>query len=91
MHTTRFTAGRLVLLSALVLSLAAPALLSAAQPTEPELIQLLRSDAPAAAKAPACKLLAVYGSEAAVTELAKLDRQVLTWQPRERRPHVPRA
>jgi DNA-binding MarR family transcriptional regulator len=23
--------------------------------------------------------------------LAKLDRQVLTWQPRERRPHVPRA
>jgi hypothetical protein len=23
--------------------------------------------------------------------LAKLDRQVPTWQPRERRPHVPRA
>jgi DNA-binding MarR family transcriptional regulator len=25
------------------------------------------------------------------TILGKLDRQVLTWQPRERRPHVPRA
>ena len=92
MHTTRFTAGRLVLLSALVLSSAATALLSTApagaqensrpaQPSEPDLIQLLRSDAPAAAKAPACKLLAVYGSEAAVPELAKLlaDEQLASW------------
>jgi HEAT repeat protein len=86
MHTTRFTAGRLVRLSALVLSAlvfspAAPTRLSAAPPTEPELIQLLRSDAPAAAKASACKLLAIYGSEAAVPELAKLltDEQLASW------------
>lgn len=79
MRTTRFTVGRLVLLSALVLSFAASA--SAAPPTEAELIQLLRSDAPAAAKAPACKQLAIYGSEAAVPELAKLltDEQLASW------------
>jgi HEAT repeat protein len=85
MHTTRFTAGRLVWLSALALSAlvwtaAAPGSASAAPPTEPELIQVLRSDAPAA-KAPACKLLAIYGSEAAVPELAKLlaDEQLASW------------
>ncbi len=85
MHTTRFIAGHLVLLSALVLSTAATAAAQEnskpARPTEPELIQLLRSDAPAATKAPACKLLAIYGSEAAAPELAKLlnDEQLASW------------
>jgi HEAT repeat protein len=86
MRTTRFTVGRLVLLSALVLSAlvwsaASPALVSAAPPSEAELIQLLQSDSPASAKAPACKLLAVYGSEAAVPELAKLlsNEQLASW------------
>ena len=85
MHTTRFTVHRLVLFSILVLSSAAPAPAQEnskpAQPSEADLIQLLRSDAPAAAKAPACKQLAIYGSEAAVPELAKLlaDEQLASW------------
>jgi HEAT repeat protein len=40
--------------------------------TEPELIALLRSDAPEGDKALACKFLSVYGSSQAVPELAKL-------------------
>lgn len=85
MRTTRFTAGCLVLLSTLVLP---PTVMSQAQdnskagpPTEAELIHILRSDAPSAAKAPACKQLAIYGSEAAVPELAKLlaDEQLASW------------
>jgi HEAT repeat protein len=85
MHTTLSRLGRFVLLSALALSSAASAWSQQnskpAQPTEPELIQLLRSDAPAAAKATACKQLAIYGSEAAVPELAKLltDEQLASW------------
>ncbi|HUY89161.1 MAG TPA: HEAT repeat domain-containing protein [Pirellulales bacterium] len=48
---------------------------------EPELIALLRSDAPKAEKALACKRLAVYGSSEAVGELAKLlgDEQLASW------------
>jgi len=85
MHTPRFTTGRLVLLSALILSSAAPAPAQEnskpAQPSEADLIELLRSDAPAAAKASACKQLAIYGSEAAAPELAKLlaDEQLASW------------
>ncbi|MCE9608245.1 MAG: HEAT repeat domain-containing protein [Planctomycetia bacterium] len=84
MHTTRFTAGCLVLFSVLLLATTtaeAQENSKPGHPTEPELIQLLRSDAPAAAKAPACKLLAVYGSEGAVPELAKLltDEQLASW------------
>ena len=85
MRTTRFTAGCLVFLTTLILSSAA---ISQAQdnskpgrPTESELSQVLRSDAPAASKALACKQLAIYGSEAAVPELAKLlsDEHLASW------------
>lgn len=48
---------------------------------EPELIAILTGDAPAAEKALACKRLAVYGSSAAVPELAKLldNPQLASW------------
>ena len=48
---------------------------------EKELIAVLRSDAPAAEKAIACKHLAVYGSSEAVPELAQLltDEQLASW------------
>lgn len=53
----------------------------AARAKELELIALLRSDSPAGDKAVACKKLAVYGSAAAVPELAKLlsDPQLSSW------------
>lgn len=84
MDTTRFTA-RFALLSALVLSAAASAQAQensqAAPPNEAALIQVLGSDAPAAAKAVACKQLAIYGSDAAVPELAELlgNEQLSSW------------
>ena len=48
---------------------------------ERELIGVLRSDAPAAEKALACKQLSVFGTEAAVPELARLlaDEQLASW------------
>uniref|UniRef100_A0A7C2NX10 PBS lyase n=1 Tax=Schlesneria paludicola TaxID=360056 RepID=A0A7C2NX10_9PLAN len=48
---------------------------------EPELIAILQGEAPAADKALACKSLAIYGSSAAVPELAKLlpDPQLASW------------
>ncbi|HJN65440.1 MAG TPA: HEAT repeat domain-containing protein [Pirellulales bacterium] len=48
---------------------------------EKQLLALLRSDAPAAEKAIACKKLAIYGSSAAVVDLAKLlpDPQLSSW------------
>jgi len=48
---------------------------------EQDLIALLRSDTPKAKKADACKDLAVYGSQKAVPELAKLlaDEQLASW------------
>jgi HEAT repeat protein len=48
---------------------------------EKELIEKLRSDAPAADKALACKHLAVYGSKDAVPELARLltDERLASW------------
>ena len=48
---------------------------------ERELIGVLTSDAPKAEKAITCKFLAVYGSAAAVPELAKLlpDEQLSSW------------
>lgn len=48
---------------------------------EAELLAVLRSDAPPAEKALACKNLAIYGSDAAVVELAKLlpDQQLSSW------------
>ncbi len=48
---------------------------------EPELIAILSGDAPAAEKAITCKKLAIYGSSAAVPELAKLldNPQLASW------------
>jgi HEAT repeat protein len=48
---------------------------------ERELVALLRSDAPPAEKALACKHLAVHGTKAAVPELAKLlsNEQLASW------------
>ena len=48
---------------------------------EKELLAVLRSDAPASEKAIACKNLAIYGSAAAVADLAKLlpDPQLSSW------------
>ena len=48
---------------------------------EKELLAVLRSDAPAAEKALACKNLAIHGSPAAVPDLAKLlpDPQLSSW------------
>ena len=48
---------------------------------EQELLTILRSDAPSADKAIACKNLAIYGSSAAVPDLAKLlpDAQLSSW------------
>ena len=48
---------------------------------EVELLELLRSDAPKAEKAIACKNLAIYGSDEAITELAQLlpDPQLSSW------------
>jgi HEAT repeat protein len=48
---------------------------------EQDLIAVLRSDAPKAKKADACKDLAVYGSPKAVPDLAKLltDEQLASW------------
>ncbi|MFN0020122.1 MAG: HEAT repeat domain-containing protein [Pirellulaceae bacterium] len=49
--------------------------------TEKELIAILRSDAPKAEKALACKNLSVYGSSESVADLAKLleDEQLASW------------
>ena len=54
---------------------------SAQEAKEAELIAILRSDAPKSAKAITCKHLAVYGTEHAVPELAKLlpDPQLTSW------------
>jgi HEAT repeat protein len=48
---------------------------------EDELIEVIRSDAPKAEKAIACKLLAIHGSSEAVPELARLlpDEQLASW------------
>ena len=48
---------------------------------EKQLLALLRSDTPASEKAIACKQLAIYGSSAAVGDLAKLlpDPQLSSW------------
>lgn len=54
---------------------------SASPEKERELIAVLRSDAPGADKAIACKHLAVYGSSEAVPELARLlpDEKLASW------------
>jgi HEAT repeat protein len=57
------------------------AAVSRADENEAELIAVLASDAPEADKAIACKKLAIYGSNAAVPELAKLlpNPQLSSW------------
>jgi HEAT repeat protein len=71
-----------LLLAAIVLAAYQPAQASdlADPPSEAQLIEALRSGA-SAEKATACQELAVYGSKAAVPELAKLlaDEQLASW------------
>jgi HEAT repeat protein len=84
MHTTRHARRFVVLITASV-ALAAGSVWAADQKAaaekEKELLALLRSDAPKADKAVACKNLAVYGSSEAVPELARLlsDEQLASW------------
>ncbi|MFM2093078.1 MAG: hypothetical protein RIS70_202 [Planctomycetota bacterium] len=74
------------LLAALVLLPSFPFAIAADNPSgsaekEKQLIEILRSDAPAAEKAITCKHLAVHGSSEAVPELAKLlpNEQLSSW------------
>src|ERR1700752_1180659 len=64
-----------------LLALAATSARGADEKKESELIGVLRSDAPKADKAMACKHLAIYGLSAAVPELAPLlaDEQLASW------------
>ena len=85
MHKLRFSASVIAFLTAAV-AMSAFAAQAADAPQalsdkEPELIALLRSDAPKADKALACKRLAVFGSSEAVGELAKLlgDEELSSW------------
>lgn len=65
----------------LTLSLICSATALVAQQSEQDLLAVLRSDAPKGEKAITCKKLAVYGSEASVSELAKLlpDPELSSW------------
>jgi len=87
MNTTRPLTRSVVLLAALNIL---ASWMSAAQAAdgpdassrqEEELIALLRSEAPPAEKAIACKLLAIHGTSAAVPELSPLlfDEQLASW------------
>jgi HEAT repeat protein len=67
-----------------LLSLVSPAIaddLTNSATQEEKWLAILRSDAPQAEKATACKSLAIHGSEACVTEVAKLlsDPQLASW------------
>src|SRR5262249_49250503 len=66
---------------AIVALVATGALAADSAAKEKELIEKLRSDAPGAEKAIACKELSVYGSAAAVPELSKLlaDEKLASW------------
>ncbi len=85
MNMTRFTIRSLFFPAALVALSAVSAWAAdeqvAAPNKEQELIAVLRSEAPSADKAIACKSLAIYGSSAAVADLAKLlpDEQLSSW------------
>ncbi len=79
---TRFTIRSLFLFAAMACASAGFAEDQSASATkEMELIALLRSEAPAADKAMACKHLAIHGSSASVPDLAKLlpDEQFSSW------------
>lgn len=83
MHTYRPFSCSVVFLAALIVTADASARAAEDQSasSEKELLEVLRSDAPAADKAITCKRLAIYGSNAAVPELAKLlpDPQLSSW------------
>lgn len=82
MNSLRRLTGTAVVLIALSASLCFAADGKNASPEkEKELIALLKSDAPKADKAIACKKLAIDGSDQAVPELAKLlsDEQLASW------------
>src|SRR5262245_38570162 len=84
MHSSRPSATSVVFLPALLVMAAATARgegPATSPEKERELIGILRSDAPPADKAIACKNLAIYGSEEAVPELARLlpNEQLSSW------------
>ncbi len=85
MHTTRQFTRHVVFLAALIVMAAASARAADDSNTSPEkekeLLTVLRSEGPAADKALACKNLAIYGSNEAVPELAKLlpDPRLSSW------------
>jgi HEAT repeat protein len=82
MNQTRILTGALLFATFLLSPFGALATANADDAAkEKELIALLRSDAPKADKALACKHLSVYGSSEAVPELAKLlaDEQLASW------------
>ncbi len=76
---TRFTLRSLFLFAALASASAWAEDAPVSQ--EPELLAVLRSEAPAADKAMACKQLAIHGTSAAVPDLAKLlpNEQFSSW------------
>lgn len=90
MHQTRLIRRSVVLLAAFVALaiVSAPVILTRAASAqnanpdkEAEFIAVLRSDAPGAEKAIACKQLAIYGSSDAVVYLARLlpDEKLASW------------
>ena len=84
MHHVRRFLGSILLLAACVAtaaSLRAADDRNASPEKERELIALLRSEAPAAEKAIACKLLAIHGSAGSVPELSRLleNEQLASW------------
>lgn len=81
---TRIWAGWLGALAALTVALTATlpqSLAAGAADKEGELIAVLKSDAPKGEKGVACKLLAVWGGDAAVPVLAPLlqDKELASW------------
>lgn len=75
---------RNIIILAAIFFLAPPSVVRGQEPSarnEASLLAVLRSDAPAADKAIACKFLAVYGSSESVPDLARLlsDEQLASW------------
>ncbi len=84
MHLTKLFSINVALLAAITLFTSASSHaqdVAASAAKEAELLAVLSSDAPPANKALACKNLAIYGSDAAVAELAKLlpNEQLSSW------------
>ncbi|MCP4783776.1 MAG: PBS lyase [Fuerstiella sp.] len=82
--TRQFTRSALLLVTLIVVATATARAFDGPDTSpekEKELLAVLRSDAPASEKAIACKNLAIYGSPAAVADLAKLlpDPQLSSW------------